>query len=99
MMRHAACALALILAVSVGQSPAFAANNPELSALFYTRDGTDPQPKSLKIRRLELNVDIVGGAAQTRVVASFDNSDKTDAVEGDFVIELAKDSVVTGYAL
>ncbi len=99
MMRHATCAVALIFVIGFADHSAFAADNPELTALFYTRDGSEPQPKTLKIGRLELDVDIVGGAVQTRAVAAFENPDMRDAVEGDFTLELPFASVVTGYAL
>ena len=103
MMRRAVCTLFLILAADLDSNTAFAdapfaAGNPRLSALFHTRDGTEPQQKSLKIGRLELEVDLTGGTAQTRATVQFENPEGVP-VEGEFELALPAGSVVNGYAL
>src|SRR5258706_2698135 len=98
MMRHATCAVCMIFGIGLADYSAFAADKPELTALFYTRDGTEPQPRPLKIARLELSIDIAGGAAQTTAVAVFANPER-DPLEGDFTLDLPAGSVVTNYAL
>jgi len=96
MMRHTKCAFGLVFALGLVTAPALAADNPELSALFHGRSG--PEPKNLKIARLEFDVDIVGGAVQTVATATFANPVSVPT-EGDFMLDLPSGSVVTGYAL
>ena len=103
MMRRGICTLFLILAAGLDSNTAIAdvssvAGNPQLKALFHPRDGSGPQQKALKISRLDLEVDISGGTAQTRATVQFENPE-TVAIEGEFELALPAGSVVNGYAL
>jgi hypothetical protein len=98
-IRPIAFALLFILPWPSNGNSAFAANDsPELKALFYPRGGGAAQSRSLNIGRLELEVEIVGGMAQTVAVARFENPSE-EPLEGDFTLDLPSGSVVTGYAL
>lgn len=98
MMRHAVCTLFLILAAGLDGTSAHAADNPQLTALFHSPQADEPEQRALKIGRLDVEVDIAGGIAQTRATAHFDNPER-EPLEGEFVLDLPATSVVNGYAL
>jgi hypothetical protein len=86
-VRAALLALAFI-------APVFAADNPELSV----RLGADAKAMPLTIGKLDVAVTVFGDTAHTVVTAEFLNpSDRP--LEGDFLFDLPRGSVVTGYAL
>lgn len=98
MIRRAVCTLFLILAAGLDGTSAHAADNPQLNALFYPNDGEQPEERALRIGRLDVEVDVTGGAAQTRATVLFENPEM-DPVEGEFELALPAGSVVNGYAL
>jgi len=98
MMRYAVRTLFLILAAGFAGAQAHAADNPQLTALFHSPTGTEPEQRTLKIGRLDIDVDIAGGIAQTRATVRFENPEH-DPLEGEFVLDLPSGSVVNGYAL
>lgn len=83
-----------VLALALAAATAASADNPELSA----RVGAAPRAEPLAIGKLDIQVTIVGDTAHTVVTAAFLNPSST-AVEGEFVFDLPRNSVVTGYAL
>lgn len=87
------CARAILFALTVFAVPGFA-DNPELSA----RMGNDAKAAPLQIGKLDIAIAVVGDTARTTVTAEFHNPSST-AKEGEFVFDLPKHSVVTGYAL
>lgn len=75
-------------------TPSFAADNPELSV----RLGGDGKAMPLTIGKLDVAVTVFGDTAHTVITAEFLNpSDRP--LEGDFLFDLPRNSVVTGYAL
>jgi hypothetical protein len=95
-MLAAAFGLAALLAAGcAGAAP----RNPELMGRAYFGDDEHAQPRrALRIGRLAVEVDVLGGMARTVVTAHLANPGE-EALEGDFVLELPAGSVVTGYAL
>src|SRR5690349_21895827 len=98
MMRYAVRTLFLILAAGLVGTQVHAADNPQLTALFHSPTGNEPEQRTLKIGRLDIDVDIAGGIAQTRATVRFENPER-DPLEGEFVLDLPAGSVVNGYAL
>src|SRR5262245_35708457 len=98
MMRRVLCTLVLILASGLDGNVASAADNPQLSALIHGPDGDESDRRVLKIGRLDLEIEISGGTAQTRATAQFENPEQ-EPLEGEFVLDLPAGSVINGYAL
>jgi hypothetical protein len=76
-----------------------APRNPEL--LFRDTSGDDEetvQARPLKLKRLEIVVETLGGVARTTLTAEIANPEDGD-LEADLTLDLPADSVVTGYAL
>ena len=76
---------------------AAAPQNPVLTGKIISRGGA-AETRSLKISRLDVNVDVAGRAARTVVTATFLNP-TGNIIEGDFLLDMPAGSVVTGYAL
>ncbi|WP_206244048.1 VIT domain-containing protein [Novosphingobium terrae] len=73
------------------------AHNPELAALSNgIRDAAHAAP--LRLRKLDIDVQVHGAVAQVMVDAAFINPGAT-TLEGDFRFALPDGAVVTGYAL
>ncbi|MEI9886154.1 MAG: VIT domain-containing protein [Rhizomicrobium sp.] len=78
---------------------AAALQNPELAAHREDADdGAGVKSGALAIGKLDIDVAITGNAARTVVTAKFLNAGR-DVLEGNFVFDLPRGSVVTGYAL
>jgi len=78
-------------------SPAMARDaNPTITV--RTSEDEDPQAQMLRIEALDINVDVVGGIAQTRMEVTIYNGGDDDA-EGEFRLKMPKGAIVNGYAL
>jgi hypothetical protein len=84
----------IVLAFIACTAAASAADNPELSA----RLGATEKAAPLAIGKLDIAVVITGDTAHTVVTAEFLNP-SAFVIEGEFVFDLPRHSVVTGYAL
>jgi hypothetical protein len=96
--RRVSLALCLVaIAVPGWGSPAF--QNPELRARDPRDFSEDPKPVLLHVSRFDVDIAIDGDVARTSVLATFDTPNFSDPTEGDFVLSLPAQSIVTGYAL
>jgi tetratricopeptide (TPR) repeat protein len=97
-------ALLLLLLVGAASAataaPATAPAAPGLQLVSRDRgvDSDATRSKALKLARLDIAVTIHGRVADTVLTARFDNPGE-DELEGDFILALPRNSVVTGYAL
>jgi tetratricopeptide (TPR) repeat protein len=89
---------ALLVAVSGAPVAAAEPANPHLTALVRGVDDEDNRRDTLRIEKLDIDVRIHGGIADTVVTARIANS-SDESLEADFGLALPLGSTVTGYAL
>jgi hypothetical protein len=92
--------VALLVVLTVVVRPAAAAEpaNPHLTALVRGVDDEDNRRDSLRIEKLDIEIRIHGGIADTVVTARIANPGE-ESLEADFGLALPAGSTVTGYAL
>jgi hypothetical protein len=87
-----------LLLILFGAPAAAAPANPHLTALVGGVDDEDSRRETLRIEKLDIDVRIHGGIADTVVTARIVNSGD-ERLEADFGLALPAGSTVTGYAL
>src|SRR5829696_8759127 len=68
-----------------------------LIGFTFGDDGT-PRKETLRMGKLDIDVDISGASARTVVTAQFQNP-SSRPVEGDFTFDMPRGSLISGYAL
>lgn len=99
MKRRVWAMLAGLAAAWLAGSALAAPRNPELLIRDTSGDEAAPEPpRPLRLKRLEIAVETLGGVARTTLTAEIANPEDDD-LEADLALDLPADSVVTGYAL
>ncbi len=95
---------ALFVGLSVASAPGAAQSgdgvvaNPVLTSKAYFTGSDEVESRALSLTRLDVDVELFAGFAETEIIVSFHNP-SDQVLEGEFVLDMPPAAVVSGYGL